>query len=65
VKPLACAGVPSSRSLLATYIEEFSPCVFSIADKFEKAGIDGLSALSCEVISNPEIQRWCNGPCRA
>jgi D-3-phosphoglycerate dehydrogenase len=24
-----------------------------IADKFEKAGIDGLSALSCEVISNP------------
>jgi D-3-phosphoglycerate dehydrogenase len=27
-----------------------------IADKFEKSGIDGLKALGCEVISQPELQ---------
>ncbi|HET9372688.1 MAG TPA: hypothetical protein VFO19_20635, partial [Vicinamibacterales bacterium] len=27
-----------------------------VADKFEKSGIDGLKALGCEVISQPELQ---------
>ena len=27
-----------------------------IADKFEQSGIDGLKAIGCEVISNPDLK---------